>query len=145
MLVLHIMHIVFKIKTKRIWIWKGFIFHFQYVSKLIKLAISYASGYHDIFVQFVIFFIVAHYIDPFLFQFFLDVYLLLKFTSRNCQAVHICITVERPASTTLLQILTAWQLPDNIWQQNQHCCLLFSNSFTITNVWLIFQKHINAK
>ena len=31
-----------------------------------------------------------------------------------------------PVSTTI-QIWTAWPLPDNIWQQNPNCRLLFSN------------------
>ena len=36
-----------------------------------------------------------------------------------------------PVSTTI-QIWTGWPLPDNIWQQNQNCCLLFSKSFPLS-------------
>ena len=32
-----------------------------------------------------------------------------------------------PVSTTI-QIWTAWPLPDNVWQQNQNCRLLFSKN-----------------
>ena len=47
--------------------------------------------------------------------------------SGNGQAVHICIV--GPASTTPnMDAPDHYQTPDNIWQQNQNCHLLFSNN-----------------
>ena len=48
--------------------------------------------------------------------------------SGNCQAVHISIVVDTgKAGIHYSKYGHAWQLSDNIWQQNQNCRLLFSN------------------
>ena len=63
--------------------------------------------------------------------------------SGNGQAVHIHIAVDTgKAGIHYSKYGRAWQLPDNIWQENQNCRLLFSKSTHIIHhslavVWLL--------
>ena len=41
-----------------------------------------------------------------------------------CHVVHIWRSGCRPCRYTTIHIWTAWQLPDNVWQQKQNCRIL---------------------
>ena len=57
--------------------------------------------------------------------------------SGNCQAVPLFGVVDTGAHYDSKMDLSAWQLPDNIWKQNQNYHILsLSNAFDLIWKWL---------